>query len=63
MVPLPSAMLRRPLRLTWIGMACDVSVISMAVDVYATVQQYGYHIEVLKDYDEPMDRYAFLLVE
>jgi hypothetical protein len=35
----------------------------MAVDVYATVRQYGYPIEVLKDYGQPMNRYAFLMIE
>lgn len=36
---------------------------SMAVDVYATVRQYGYPIEVLRDYSEQMNRYAFLMIE
>ena len=36
---------------------------AMAVDVFATVGQYGYPIEVLKDYSEPMNRYAFLMIE
>ncbi len=36
---------------------------AMAIDVYATVRNLGYPIEVLKAYDEPMNRYAFLLVE
>lgn len=36
---------------------------SMAVDVFATVRQYGYPIEVLTDYTQSMDRYAFLLIE
>ena len=36
---------------------------SMAVDVYTTVRQVGYPIEVLKDYSETMNRYAFLMVE
>ncbi len=36
---------------------------AMAVDVFATVRQYGYPIEVLKDYSEPMNRYAFLMIE
>jgi len=35
---------------------------ALAVDVYTTVRKAGYHIEVLKDYRQPMDRYAFLLV-
>jgi hypothetical protein len=35
----------------------------MAVDVYATVRQYGYPIEVLRDYSQAMNRYAFLLIE
>jgi predicted metal-binding protein len=35
----------------------------MAVDVYATVWQYGFPIQVLSDYSQAMNRYAFLLVE
>ena len=36
---------------------------SMAADVYSTVRKYGYPIEVLADYSQPMNRYAFLLIE
>ena len=36
---------------------------SMAIDVFSTVRKYGYPIEVLSDYSQPMNRYAFLLVE
>jgi predicted metal-binding protein len=36
---------------------------AMAVDVYGTVRQYGFPIQVLKDYSEAMNRYAFLMVE
>ena len=36
---------------------------AMAVDVYSTVRQYGYPIEVLSDYSQTMNRYAFLLIE
>lgn len=35
---------------------------SMAVDVYSTVRQFGFPIEVRTDYDQKMDRYAILLV-
>jgi hypothetical protein len=35
----------------------------MAVDVYATVRKYGFPIEVLKDYSEAMNRYAFLMID
>ena len=35
----------------------------MAMDVFATVRKLGYPIEVLTDYDQAMNRYAFLLVE
>jgi len=35
----------------------------MSVDVYATVRQLGFPIEVLTDPSHRMDRYAFLLVE
>jgi predicted metal-binding protein len=36
---------------------------SMAVDVFSTVRQCGFPIEVLADYTQAMNRYAFLLVE
>lgn len=36
---------------------------AMAVDVFSTVKSLGYPIEVLRDYSEGMNRYAFLLVE
>jgi len=36
---------------------------SMAVDVFATVRKIGYPIEVLCDYSQAMNRYAFLLIE
>jgi predicted metal-binding protein len=35
----------------------------MAVDVFSTVRRYGYPIEVLTAYDQPMNRYAFLLIQ
>jgi predicted metal-binding protein len=35
----------------------------MAMDVFSTVRKLGYPIEVLTDYDQAMNRYAFLLVE
>jgi predicted metal-binding protein len=36
---------------------------AMAVDVFSTVRQKGYPIEVLTDYSQTMNRYAFLLIE
>jgi predicted metal-binding protein len=36
---------------------------ALGVDVYATVAQIGYPIQVLKDYSEKMNRYAFLMIE
>lgn len=36
---------------------------SLAVDVYATVRAIGYPIEVLRSYNQAMNRYAFLMVE
>jgi predicted metal-binding protein len=36
---------------------------AMAVDVFATVRRIGYPIEVLSDYRQPMNRYAFLMIE
>ncbi len=36
---------------------------SMAVDVFATVRKIGYRMDVLHDYSQEMDRYAFLLIE
>ena len=35
---------------------------SFAMDVYTTVRNCGYPIEVLKNYNQTMDRYAFLLI-
>jgi predicted metal-binding protein len=35
---------------------------AMAVDVYSTVRQFGFPINVRTDYDQKMDRYAFLMV-
>ena len=35
---------------------------AMAVDVYATVRGIGYPIEVLSDYSQAMNRYAFLMI-
>jgi len=36
---------------------------ALGVDVFATVQRLGYPIQVLSDYSQEMNRYAFLLVE
>lgn len=36
---------------------------AMAVDVFATVRRAGFQIEVLNDYAQQMNRYAFLMVE
>ncbi|MEW5900065.1 MAG: DUF2284 domain-containing protein [Acidobacteriota bacterium] len=36
---------------------------ALAVDVYATVRKIGYPIEVLARTDQPMNRYAFLLID
>jgi len=36
---------------------------ALAVDVFATAGRCGYPIEVLSAYSQPMNRYAFLLVE
>ena len=36
---------------------------ALAVDVFATVRPLGYPIEVLSRYDQPMNRYAFLLID
>jgi hypothetical protein len=35
----------------------------MAMDVFSTVRRIGYPIEVLADYRQAMNRYAFLLIE
>jgi len=35
---------------------------AMAVDVYTTVRQYGFPINVRSAYDQKMDRYAFFMV-
>jgi len=34
----------------------------MAVDVYSTIRQFGFPINVKTDYKQAMDRYAFLMV-
>jgi predicted metal-binding protein len=36
---------------------------AMAVDVFSTARQYDYRIEVLSDYSQTMNRFAFLLIE
>lgn len=36
---------------------------ALAVDVFSTVKQIGYPIEVLSDYSKKMNRYAFLMAE
>jgi predicted metal-binding protein len=36
---------------------------AMAIDVFSTVRHLGYPIEVLRNYSETMNRYAFLLIE
>ncbi len=36
---------------------------SMAVDVFSTVRPYGYPLQVLSEYSQTMNRYAFLLIE
>lgn len=36
---------------------------AMGVDVFATVRGYGFPIEVLHDYSQRMNRYAFLMVD
>lgn len=36
---------------------------ALGVDVYSTVRQIGYPIQVLPDYAQQMNRYAFLLIE
>ena len=35
---------------------------AMAVDVYSTVRRFGFEINVRTDYDQKMDRYAFLMI-
>jgi hypothetical protein len=35
----------------------------MAIDVFATVRKVGFPIEVLAEYSQEMNRYAFLLIE
>jgi predicted metal-binding protein len=42
---------------------CRPGADALGVDVFAAVRKAGYPIEVLKDYGETMNRYAFLLVE
>jgi hypothetical protein len=35
----------------------------MVIDLFGTVRQHGYPIEVLTAFDRQMNRYAFLLIE
>jgi predicted metal-binding protein len=35
----------------------------MGIDVFTTVKNIGYAIEVLSEYQQPMNRYAFLFIE
>ena len=35
---------------------------AMVVDVYSTVRRFGFEINVRTDYEQKMDRYAFLMV-
>lgn len=35
---------------------------AMAVDVYSTVRRFGFSINVRTDYEQKMDRFAFLMV-
>jgi predicted metal-binding protein len=35
---------------------------ALCVDVYSTVRQLGYMIQVLQDYNQKMNRYAFLMI-
>ena len=36
---------------------------ALGIDVFETVRKIGYPIQVLTDYDQPMNRYAFLFIE
>lgn len=36
---------------------------ALAMDVFSTVRKVGYSIDVLSDYDQRMNRFAFLLIE
>jgi predicted metal-binding protein len=36
---------------------------ALGIDVYSTARQAGYYIQVLSDYSQKMNRYAFLLIE
>jgi predicted metal-binding protein len=36
---------------------------ALAMDVFSTVRKLGYPINVLSDYDQEMNRYAFLLID
>ena len=36
---------------------------ALAMDVFSTVKKLGYPIQVLKDYSQSMNRYAFLMIE
>jgi predicted metal-binding protein len=36
---------------------------ALSVDVFSTVKQFGFPIQVLSDYSQTMNRYAFLLID
>jgi predicted metal-binding protein len=36
---------------------------ALAVDVFSTVKQYDFPIDVRTDYSQEMNRYAFLMIE
>jgi predicted metal-binding protein len=36
---------------------------ALGIDVYSTVRKAGYPIQVLFEYSQKMNRYAFLLIE
>ena len=36
---------------------------AMGVDVFKTVRDFGFQINVLTDYSQSMDRFGFLLIE
>jgi predicted metal-binding protein len=42
---------------------CRPGADAMGVDIYQTARNVGYHVQVVKNYDEATNRFAFLLID
>ena len=48
---------------SWVSLVGPSESVYLAMDVFTTVRQFGFRIEVRTDYSQKMDRYAFLMIE